>query len=108
MLNLIIYESFHIDAFYFVILFVTGGRRDPICLEKVLQFVTGCDEEPPLGFNIHPSIVFVESESFLPSASTCTNQLSLPRGSLARALPDRDKLFKLHDYAFANVYFGNI
>ena len=76
-------------------------------LEKILCFVTGCDEEPTLGFSIPPSILFVEDfQNFIPTASTCINQLKLPRGTITRSLPPNDTLFELYDYAFCNSYFG--
>ena len=76
-------------------------------LEKVLTFVTGCDEEPALGFAVPPSILFVEdSQNFIQTASTCINQLKLPRGTISKKLPSSDTLFGLYDYAFWNSYFG--
>ena len=38
---------------------VASGRREPISLSSILIFVTGADEEPVLGFALHPSIAFV-------------------------------------------------
>ena len=40
---------------------VSSGRRN-VSLEDILAFVTGTSEEPPLGFGIPPSIVFVVAE----------------------------------------------
>ena len=40
-----------------------SGQRGAITLGHILQFVTGSDEEPPLGFIGAPSIVFVEATS---------------------------------------------
>ena len=59
----------------------------------ILQFVTGTDEEPPLGFGIAPHIEFVEKARegtnypFLPTANTCGNTLYLPRRPGESLLP---------------------
>ena len=75
----------------------------------ILKFVTGTDEEPVLGFALHPSIKFVESESeMIPTASTCINQLRLPRPSVGLKLLEESQLFNLYDYAFTNDYFGQV
>ena len=54
-----------------------SGRRGAITLGNILQFVTGLDEEPPLGFELQPSIQFVSAAeelkwSFVPTANTCS------------------------------------
>lgn len=36
-----------------------GARRGAITLGSILQFATGLDEEPPLGFELEPCILFV-------------------------------------------------
>lgn len=71
----------------------------------VLKFVTGVETEPPLGFGIPPSVIFVNNVSLLPTANTCSNRLTLavPPDNI---LPDDETLFKLYDYAFCNSYFG--
>lgn len=92
-----------------ILAFFTGGRREFISLQNVLQFATGSTEEPVLGFTLHPSIEFVEvkqGSSFLPTANTCINTMQLPRPSLLIDLPPTEELFKLYDYAFLNTYFG--
>ncbi|KAL5009201.1 hypothetical protein ScPMuIL_014782 [Solemya velum] len=38
---------------------VASGRRRCVTLGKVLQFTTSSEEEPVLGFELHPSIVFM-------------------------------------------------
>ena len=87
--------------------FILGGRREEVSISGVLQFVTGADEEPVLGFKIHPSIEFPEMLiSFLPTANTCINCLQLPRPQPASCLPEDSVLFSLYDYAFANSYYG--
>ena len=86
-----------------------GGRRGTVGLRDVLQFATGATEEPVLGFVLHPSIEFVESTpgtSFIPTASTCTNTLKIPRPSAEIPLPQEEDLFSYYDYAFSNAYFG--
>lgn len=79
-------------------------------LENILQFVTGMDEEPTLGYTLQPAIAFSEVElSFLPTANTCINQLNLPRPSLQKPLPTNNiTVFELYDYAFLNCYFGMV
>lgn len=94
------------------------GQRGSITLEHVLQFVTGTDEEPPLGFSVAPCIEFVEATSrgtdshtecpFLPTANTCANTLYLPRHGKDLLLPSEEQLFNLYDLAFANAFFGNL
>ena len=53
-----------------------GGRRGGITLGYVLTFVTGSDEEPVLGYEIHPSIYFAVAVegNFLPTANVCINR----------------------------------
>ena len=85
-----------------------GGRRGIITLGHVLKFATCIDEEPTLGYEIHPSLRFIEvSISFIPSSRTCINALMLPRPTTHERLPKEDELFNLYDYAFTNAYFGN-
>jgi hypothetical protein len=74
-------------------------------LGMILQFVTGVNAEPPLGFGIRPSISFIIDDTFVPRANTCTNKLTLPIPAEGN-LPDDETLFKLYDYAFCNSYFG--
>jgi len=85
-----------------------SGRRKDVTLEKVLIFTTGVDEEPVLGFELHPSLVFVDEDEnrFLPTSSTCINQLKLPVGSSSNELPSEEALFELYDFAFLNTHFG--
>ena len=102
------YSVFYIEAVA-VIMFVfyfLGGRRTNICLGDILKFATGATAEPVLGFVLHPSLEFTESVGFIPTASTCTNTLKLPRPSLEHPLPPEEDLFSLYDYAFSNAYFG--
>ena len=79
-------------------------------MEHILQFTTGVDEEPVLGFSLHPQIVFAEvfGGNFLPRAKTCTNCLAIPRGTLTTPLLQVQELHNLYDYAFASAFFGMI
>ena len=88
-----------------------SGRRGAITLGNILQFTTGLDEEPPLGFDLSPCIQFVPAStsskwSFIPTANTCSVTMLLPRGSNDLALPDEGDLFAVYDTAFSNTYFG--
>ena len=38
-----------------------GGRRGNLSLAHTLQFATGDDEEPILGYKIRPCLMFVEA-----------------------------------------------
>lgn len=88
-----------------------GGKRGNVSLEHILQFVSGTDEEPPLGFHTKPSIVFSSAVassawSFLPTSNTCANVLHLPCPTNEVPLPNEEKLFEVYDMAFSNAYFG--
>ncbi|XP_061167403.1 uncharacterized protein LOC133176276 [Saccostrea echinata] len=103
------YESAVYTVFLKYLRAVASGRRGTVSLRDVLQFATGANEEPVLGFVLHPSIEFVESTpstSFIPTASTCTNTLNIPRPSAEIPLPPEENLFSYYDYAFSNAYFG--
>ena len=90
-----------------LILFITAGRRGSLTLASILQFATSTDEEPLLGFRIHPSIIFCEMrDGYLPTANTCVNALTLPRPNHTNKLPESADLFELYDYAFAHTYYG--
>lgn len=81
-------------------------RKGGVSLCSILKFVTGTEEEPVLGFHIHPSIAFVKNASLVPTSNTCINKLnlSIPYGNME--VPSEDILFNLNDYAFCNAYFG--
>ena len=75
----------------------------------VLTFVTGSDEEPVLGYEIHPSIYFAVAVegNFLPTANVCINRLTMNRvDDITQKFPDN--LFTIFDDAFADAYYGNI
>ena len=57
-----LYENAAYRAFANYIRDVASGRRSGIALENILQFCAATDEEPPLGFAIHPSIQFNSSK----------------------------------------------
>ena len=71
--------------------------------------------------HLHPSIEFThpkelkrngqEGEAsfaacFVPTARTCVNVLSLPRGTFQFPLPTMEKLFALYDAVFCQKFFG--
>ena len=75
-----------------------SGRRSAITLGSILQFATGLDEEPPLGFELQPSIQFVAASeelklSFVPKANTFSKTMFLPRCSHCLPLPAEEDLF---------------
>ncbi|KAL5017178.1 hypothetical protein ScPMuIL_006767 [Solemya velum] len=86
-----------------------SGKGQHFTLSSILLFTTGTEEEPTLGFGIHPEIGFPESfASFIPTANTCINKLHLLRPSEENPLPPTEILFNLYDYAFSNSYFGMV
>lgn len=92
-----------------------SGQRESVTLEHILQFVTGSDEEPPLGFAVHPCIQFGDATgerssywSYLPTANTCANTLYIPKCPRDSTLPSEDDLFKAYDFAFVSAYFGHM
>ncbi|XP_071947526.1 uncharacterized protein [Antedon mediterranea] len=107
--NTKIFESSVYAQFLDYVREVASGRRGHLTLGHLLQFVTGTDEEPVLGFVLHPQIVFTETAgSFLPSANTCINSMQLPRPGLTCSLPPKDTLFNMYDLAFSQQFFGNV
>ena len=48
-----------------------------ISLEDIMIFATGMAEEPPMGFDPKPSLVF-HTDSCFPRANTCANEISIP------------------------------
>lgn len=78
-------------------------------LANILEFGTGTDQEPVLGFSLPPTLNFFEvTTTFIPTASTCTNRINLPRPTINIPLPGCEELFNLFDYAFMNTYFGSL
>ena len=75
----------------------------------IVQFGTATDQEPVLGFMCPPSLKFTAVvSSFLPTANTCINSISLPHPTRDHPLPQQEQLFSLYDLAFCNAYFGNV
>lgn len=65
-----------------------------------MEFGSGSDEGPLLGFAKSSEVHFCEIkvfESFLPRANTCVNVLNLPYAEIR---------FGLYNHAFAIAYFG--
>lgn len=105
------YENAAYRTFSNYVRVVASGRRNRVALGNILQFCTATDEEPPLGFALHPSIQFVTASSsskwaFIPSANTCSQVVTFPIPSHDIPLPDEVELFEVYDYAFCNSYFG--
>ena len=105
------YENDAYAAFLKYVREAVSGRRGRITLGSILQFATGMDEEPPLGFELQPSIQFVAANegikwSFIPKANTCSKTMFLPRGSNSHSLPAEKELFEVYDIAFTNTFFG--
>ena len=104
------YENDAYAAFSKYVREAVSGRRGRITLGSILQFATGMDEQPPLGFELQPSIQFVAANegikwSFIPKANTCSKTMFLPRGSNSRSLPAEKELFEVYDIAFTNTFF---
>ena len=62
---------------------VIGGRRDHVSVGSVLQFVTGADEEPVLGFKISTFHSFSRGGDFI--SSFCKHLYQLPAITLSSA-----------------------
>lgn len=78
-------------------------------LAHIMQFGTATDQEPVLGFMCPPSLKFTPVvSSFLPTANTCINSITLPHPTRDHPLPQQEQLFSLYDLAFCNTYFGNV
>ena len=56
----------------------TDSLVPDVTIEDILIFVTGASANPPLGFELNPTIRFVEWKC-LPFASSCDNVLKFPR-----------------------------
>ena len=85
----------------------TGGQRTDVRPEDILQFTTGAEYEPELGFVMRPSIDFQEHPHYMPTASTCTNTLYLPLPPTpARWYPPKEEMYARFDNAFTTKQFG--
>jgi hypothetical protein len=92
-----------------MIFIIKGGRRSDLTLAHIMQFGTGTDEEPVLGFMCPPSLNFTPVfSSFLPTANMCINRITIPHPTRDHPLPQQEQLFGLYDLAFLNTYFGNL
>lgn len=47
-------------------------------MEDVLEFLTGCRNIPPSGFDVQPSILFDDDQKGLPVISTCGLSITFP------------------------------
>ncbi|KAJ8002368.1 hypothetical protein DPEC_G00179150 [Dallia pectoralis] len=54
------------------------GPLAPLSCQNVLQFVTGADDIPPLGFDPQPTSEFLGENKIYPEANTCGLVLRLP------------------------------
>jgi len=92
---------------------VFGGNRKgvngKITPEDILEFATGSRYEPVLGFKMKPTITFRPHEHWMPTASTCANQmyLPIPPDSTTR-YPAESRLMALMDTAFSTKLFGTM
>lgn len=78
-------------------------------LSHILQFKTGAEEEPVMGFVLHPRLQFVEvTTTFTPTANTSINCLNLPNQFRDIPFLSEDKLFNLYDLVFSNACFGHV
>ncbi|CAH3153862.1 unnamed protein product, partial [Pocillopora meandrina] len=78
-----------------------------ISLHCILKFVTGCENEPVLGFQMKPTICFdTNMPSCLRMGNTCISRLTLPIGE--NVSMTKEEVFSFFDYAFANDYFGRL
>ena len=82
-----------------------GRQSGGVTPAHILAFVTGAMNIPPMGFPKLLSIMFIEDKSkLLPTASTCSLQLSLPC-----ALSDYSLFTEQFDFAILNtVGFGQV
>ena len=90
----------------FMTTLISAGRRGSLTLSSNLRFVTSTDEEPFLGFKTDPFRRFhEEQDSYLPTASTWVNSLTVPCPNHINKLPKAKELFELYEYAFANTFY---
>ena len=109
-------RKFENEIYSFFVKYVreaAAGRLGTVTLSSILQFVTCCDNEPVLGFEIKPRITFPEASNghkydFLPKAHTCSFVLALPIHTREISIPPDAELFEIYNTAFLNAYFGRI
>jgi len=81
---------------------IQAGRITGVTLGRILQFMTGSDEEQIIGFSLKPSIHFHDLAGSIPTASTCVNMLYLPLD----VSYSEEELFYKYSLAFTSDYFG--
>ena len=71
-------------------MFITGGRRGRVDLGSIFKLNIGTEKEPLLGFKLHPSLFFIETneKDFLPPSNTSIHHLNLLRARAEYNLPD--------------------
>lgn len=88
-------------------MYITTERASPLTFEDLLTFLSGADCLPPLGFHKKAEIDFYTQDNTcrrLPSASTCSMVLFLPRG-----VQDETELEKLLTEAVkGSLGFGKV
>ncbi|XP_066921335.1 uncharacterized protein [Clytia hemisphaerica] len=85
---------------------VHGGKRS-VVLADILRFTTGSEEEPLLGYGIHPTLkILPVLSSFLPTSNTCINQLQLYTETMTIPLLKENELFSKFDVSFLHREFG--
>lgn len=70
---------------------------------NTLQFATGLDEEPLLGFEFVSAAEELKW-SFVPTENTCRKTMFLIRGSHGLNLPAEEDFYDVFDTAFSNNY----
>ena len=96
-----------ITNFCFFLFLAGRGVDGNISLHSILKFVTGCENEPVLGFQMKPTICFdTNMPSCLPMGNTCISRLTSPIGE--NVSMTKEEVFSFFDYAFANDYFGRL
>ena len=94
-----------ITNFCFFLFSAGRGVDGNISLHSILKFVTGCENEPVLGFQMKPTICFdTNMPSCLPMGNTCISRPTLPIGE--NVSMTKEEVFSFFDYAFENDYFG--
>ena len=88
-------------------------KKRLVTIGMVLKFFTGEEEVPILGFHVKPMTEFVPADkypSMIPTASTCSYQLFLPRFVTADQEKEINKTeyYQQMDSAFLNDFFGKV
>jgi HECT-domain (ubiquitin-transferase) len=85
-------------------MFIAAGETQ-VSFEEILQFVSGADQIPVLGFDKQATIDFytpVSNVRRLPYASTCDIRLFLPRGVQCEELSSmlQQSMLESHGFGF--------